>query len=93
MNADNHAFNTANLFAVIFFSADSKYMFFKITKARKIKMTYNIMCLAAGLLTTFPAIGDTRNMKTPVIVAVIAIVLIVGCLILSSKPKNKDDKK
>lgn len=51
------------------------------------------MCLAAGLLTTFPAIGDTRNMKTPVIVAVIAIVLIVGCLILSSKPKNKDDKK
>ena len=39
------------------------------------------------------AIGDTRNMKTPVIVAVIAIVLIVGCLILSSKPKNKDDKK
>ena len=56
-------------------------------------MTYNIMCLAAGLLTSFPVIGDTRNMKTPVIVAVIAVVLIVGCLILSSKPKNKDDKK
>ena len=56
-------------------------------------MTYNIMCLAAGLLTSFPVIGDTRNMKTPVIVAVIAVVLIVGCLILSAKPKNKDDKK
>ena len=56
-------------------------------------MTYNIMCLAAGLLTTFPVIGDTRNMKTPVIVAVIAVVLIVACLILSSKPKNKGDKK
>ena len=39
-------------------------------------MTYNIMCLAAGLLTTFPVIGDTRNMKTPGIVAIIAIVLI-----------------
>ena len=56
-------------------------------------MTYNIMCLAAGLLTSFPVIGDTRNMKTPVIVAIIAVVLIVGCLILSAKPKNKDDKK
>ncbi len=56
-------------------------------------MTYNIMCLAAGLLTSFPVIGDTRNMKTPVIVAIIAVVLIVGCLILSSKPKNKGDKK
>ena len=56
-------------------------------------MTYNIMCLAAGLLTSFPVIGDTRNMKTPVIVAIIAVVLIVGCLILSAKPKNKGDKK
>ena len=56
-------------------------------------MTYNSMCLAAGLLTSFPVIGDTRNMKTPVIVAIIAVVLIVGCLILSAKPKNKDDKK
>ena len=56
-------------------------------------MTYNIMCLAAGLLTSFPVIGDTRNMKTPVIVAIIAVVLIVGCLILSAKPKNKDGKK
>ncbi|WP_156036785.1 hypothetical protein [Ruminococcus sp. HUN007] len=57
-------------------------------------MAFNIMSLAAGLLTIpYPVIGDTRNMKTPVIVAIIAVVLIVACLVLSSKPKNKDDKK
>lgn len=57
-------------------------------------MAYNLMSVAAGLLAVvpYPVIGDTRNMKTPVIVAVIAVVLIVGCLILSGKPKNKNDK-
>ena len=57
-------------------------------------MAYNTMCLASEFLAVAaPAIGDTRNMKTPVIVAIIAVALIVGCLLLGGKPKNKDDKK
>lgn len=56
-------------------------------------MLYNIMCTASSLLTVpNPVIGDTRNMKTPVIVAVIAVVLIVGCLLLSGKSKDNNKK-
>ncbi|MCQ2465160.1 MAG: hypothetical protein MJ095_06225 [Oscillospiraceae bacterium] len=54
-------------------------------------MAFNIMNAAAAALLAVPApmIGDTRNMKTPVIVAVVAVVLIVGCLLLSGKSKDK----
>ncbi|MBE6852706.1 MAG: hypothetical protein E7505_04435 [Ruminococcus sp.] len=37
-----------------------------------------------------PATGDTRNMKAPVIVGIVAVVLIIACLLLSGKPKNND---
>lgn len=53
-------------------------------------MLLNIMSLAWTLLeTASPVTGDTRNMKTPVLVAVIAVVLIVACLVLSGKSKDK----
>lgn len=53
-------------------------------------MNYSVMCLAWTLLETVsPATGDTRNMKTPVLVAIIAVVLIVACLVLSGKSKDK----
>lgn len=56
-------------------------------------MTFKMMCLASSLLeVASPATGDTRNMKTPVIIAIVAVVLIVGCLLLSGKPKDKDKK-
>ncbi len=57
-------------------------------------MNYSLMCFAASYLTAvYPVIGDTRNMKTPVLVGIIAVVLIVACLVLSGKPKNKDNDK
>jgi len=54
-------------------------------------MAFNIMCIASLLLSAVnPVIGDTRNMKTPIIVAVVAVVLIVVCLLLSKKPKDNN---
>jgi glucose uptake protein GlcU len=43
------------------------------------------------LAAASPATGDTRDMKTPVIVAIVAVVLIIVCLLLSGKPKNKEN--
>lgn len=56
-------------------------------------MSLKMMNLASLLLeSAAPLTGDTRNMKTPVIIAILAVVLIVGCLLLSGKSKNNDKK-
>ncbi|MDO5149740.1 MAG: hypothetical protein ACI4KB_11735 [Oscillospiraceae bacterium] len=56
-------------------------------------MSLKMMNLASLLLeSAAPLTGDTRNMKTPVIIAIVAVVLIVGCILLSGKSKNNDKK-
>lgn len=56
-------------------------------------MSFKMMNLVSLLLeSAAPLTGDTRNMKTPVIIAILAVVLIVGCLLLSGKSKNNNKK-
>ena len=57
-------------------------------------MNYQLLSFASVLLAaTSPATGDTRNAKTPIIIAVIAVVLIILCLVLGSKKGNGDGPK
>ncbi|MCI6582109.1 MAG: hypothetical protein MSH15_09080 [Oscillospiraceae bacterium] len=56
-------------------------------------MSLKMLNFASLLLeSATPLTGDTRNMKTPVIIAIVAVVLIVGCLLLSGKSKNNGKK-
>jgi len=45
----------------------------------------------AGFMLMAPATGDTRDVKLPIIVAVIALILIIISVVLSSV--SKKDKK
>ncbi len=42
-----------------------------------------------SMIATSPATGDTRDVKLPIIIAVIAVLLIVVSVALSAKPKDK----
>lgn len=56
-------------------------------------MTFKLFYLANVLLATAsPATGDTRNVKLPVILGIVAVVLIILCIVLTKKPGNKDKK-
>lgn len=52
-------------------------------------MNFNLMTFMSFMLMA-PATGDTRNIKIPIIIAIIALILIIISVVLSSNSrKNK----